>query len=221
VTSPSLTEIDPAISNKEEETTGLPTPPPTAGVFTSALQFIPSSVVPKPKDESRSRSTTLEDQKPMDRQTSRSRSTTIQTDSESTIQDSQDNPPKSPSLPPLSLPSRKSSLNQLSPDPPLDEEIPRIPQTLLDKVVQRKPSSTWPRSLGKKVAPWTSADTTKTHILQSPTWEESPSVPARRMKILKPVRSQHLESDMMGNEEFKSPLVGSKNVGGGAFHWMK
>ena len=289
VTSPSLTEVDVSTTSKgEEDASGLLTPPPTAGVFASALQFIPSSVLAKPKDDSRSRSATLEEKKdvPVERTLSPSnqdnsllRSNTVHDDSRSKRSSTQEGSssamqspieiaPKSPSLPevsPRNIPPRESSLQQFPspqseiPSTSLDEEIMHIPPALMDRIIQRKASSTWPRSLGKKVAPWTSADTTKTTILSSTTWDESnPSVPPRKMKVLKAVRSQHplpveqekplclqdnaellkgggegleLKTDVVRdtlrtdgkaeNEEHKSPIVVAKNVGGGAFHWMK
>jgi len=199
-----------------------------------------------------------------------------------------------------SIPSRKSSLATADPNPSptrtsslvdpeqlpplMDSDLPRLPSTLLDKVVQRKASSTWPRSLGKKVAPWTSQDATKTSILGNG-FEEQASAPApRKMKVLKPVRSGNVhvtsaagsgagcnsvssaaggngsgngggsgcvwtngganagevssKSDNVAKEGAKDSIIkaevkereasaaeektiASKNVGGGAFHWMK
>ena len=219
ITSPSLPELSPNPQNKEDEPsstnmTDLLTPPPTAGVFnTAALQFIPSSVVAKPavaniktifEPESSSPSPVPED----DSSTPRSRSNTIET---------------------LNIPSRKSSLAQLdsSSTHAQEDDGPRLPSILMDKAVQRKVSATWPRSLGKKVAPWTSGEATKTSILGTQ-FDVVP--PQRKMKILKPVRkgSQEIIS-VNGNEMSGSVAAGeegqmkvqTKNVGGGAFHWMK
>lgn len=209
VTSPSMTEIDPT----KEEPEGLPTPSPTTGVFTSALQFIPSSVVAKPiptKPED------PEKQSPITM--SRSHSRTSHT---SRTEDPID--PEEPLTLPA-IPSRKSSLMDFPPPPSpntedhLDADLPRMPSTLLDKVVQRKSSSTWPRSLGKKVAPWTSVESTKTTILNGSFEESGPMPPQRRMKVLKPARSVREEQEQ---SEEKSVQNGTKNVGGGAFHWMK
>jgi hypothetical protein len=99
--------------------------------------------------------------------------------------------------------------------------------------------------LGKKVAPWTSVDATKTSILGTAFDQEGPGtggVPPRKMKILKPVRKgvgetgvegEGIRVDVVrdvgrmevkegsGGEEQGKGQVASKNVGGGAFHWMK
>jgi hypothetical protein len=153
------------------------------------------------------------------------------------------------------IPSRSSSLAESS--TPLDfpdSDLPRLPSTLVDKVVQRKASSTWPRSLGKKVAPWTSVDATKTSILGTAFDQDIPAAPPRKMKILKPVRSTHsprtegpcaidsaagvdggdrgdaFRTDVVRDfariegkdgEDHAKNQSASKNVGGGAFHWIK
>lgn len=247
VTSPSMTETE---TKEENVDGGLPTPPPTAGVFTSALQFIPSSVVAKPKsDESRSKNNTSLN-------LTRSQSTSSSDPpSKSYPPQSQDNPHDDLLTSPLELsvpssqtnlaaehiPSRKSSLV----DSPNDEELPNLPAHLLDKAVQRKTSATWPRSLGKKVAPWTSAENTKTSILGQ--FDADPSPPPRRMKVLKPVRHNKEESHKEQTPPLETPSreemlkvdfvkdarieikedehgkkeVAAKNIGGGAFHWMK
>jgi len=290
LTSPTLTEVD-STANKDG---GLPTPPPTAGAFSSALQFIPSSVVAKPaalKEDTRSRSGTIDELMEknaiqLDRSRScqsdlsnskddntidQSRSNTnsdihINTDTSATVDHL---PILSPTLEVQSIPSRKSSFttdkfpsqqlhftgqipSRKSSFKDIDDiSGPRLPSNLIDKPlinnIQRKTSSTWPRSLGKKVAPWTSHDATKTSILGT-TFdgsEQNPNgvvVPPRRMKVLKPVASRRtseidspegLKVDIVrvevtdggnagGQEEHqKGGQVASKNVGGGAFHWMK
>ena len=154
-------------------------------------------------------------------------------------------PELSPTLPVPPVPSRKSSLvDRQSPHPDsigVDDDMPRLPSSLMDKVVQRKASSTWPRALGKKVAPWTSMEETKTSILGT-AFDAEPPLPApRRMKILKPVRrNDGVKEDEDGGEVFKVDVVrdvvrmevkdkddeqgkslATKNLGGGAFHWMK
>ena len=268
LTSPASTDgVDSMMIGKEE---GLPTPPPTAGVFTSALQFIPSSVVARPAVKSDEK---IADDKlktiPLDRSTSsqseqsHSKDDIIQHPPEKiedteplTLENSKfeeslpspspsrkssfaDNPPSRNSsfaVPADQIPSRKSSLI-------IDDDFttgPRLPSHLLDSSVKpptRKSSSTWPRSLGKKVAPWTSQDATKTSILGTSFGEsDSPVVPPRRMKVLKPVRKagdvdcsmpEGLKVDVVRvevtreGEEHKGQQQVGKNVGGGAFHWMK
>jgi hypothetical protein len=162
-------------------------------------------------------------------------------------------PELSPSLEVRSVPSRKSSLadpatplsrkSSLAEHPSADipEDIPRLPQNVMDKVVQRKASSTWPRALGKKVAPWTSMDATKTSILGNAFAEDPPAPAPRRMKILKPVRSiarvdgpgdeggevfnvnagRDVKMDGKDKDDDHGKSQSAKNVGGGAFHWMK
>ena len=276
LTSPASTDgVDLMLKGKED---GLPTPPPTAGVFTSALQFIPSSVVARPAVKSEER--TVDDKLktiPLDR------STSCQSEQYHAKDDTIEHPPTtteriedieplivenskledslpSPSLsrnssfvdnvlsrkssfavPADQIPSRKSSLI-------IDDDSatgPRLPSHLLDSAIKlptRKSSSTWPRSLGKKVAPWTSQDATKTSILGTSFGEsDSPvAVPPRRMKVLKPVRKvgdvdysmpEGLKVDVVRDvarvevakegEEHKGQQPVGKNVGGGAFHWMK
>jgi len=283
MTSPALTEVDSLHTMKETEN-GLPTPPLTAGVFTSALQFIPSSVVVgKKPEETRSRSISIAEEMAEEQQQSppielnRTHSQSSQEDTSlppldspclhiHTIQSPIDPTPplespnpldgiypptlrNSPLLTDQQIPSRKSSLR----DPSEQFDGPRFPSTLIDTKptgIQRKPSSTWPRSLGKKIAPWTSVDATKTSILGTAFDQDTPgaggsgtSVPPRKMKILKPVRkvgvgeagaegAEVIKVDVVrdvvrmevkeGNgEEAGKGQVASKNVGGGAFHWMK
>jgi len=242
LTSPSLTEVDPT---KETDVpistdTNIPTPSPTTGPLSSALQFIPSSVVAKPSSTTTKQEDTP-DWKPC-KQTdmSRSQSRTSQTSRpEDPYPDRMEEPLTLPSIP-----SRKSSLVEYPapPSPSMDTDLvnddhhPRLPSALLDRAVQRKPSSTWPRSLGKKVAPWTNVETTKTSIL-TPQFESDGSVPPppRKMKILKPARSGIRQTDWDDNSQGPSPGIGrdddvgaggksgigAKNLGGGAFHWMK
>jgi len=129
---------------------------------------------------------------------------------------------------------------------------PRLPSTFADNnggfSVQRKSSSTWPRSLGKRVAPWTSQSATKASILGTTFGDPAPTaaevvVPPRRMRVLKPP-GRRAEADVGGGSpevgrdvvraEVREGSVGAtgeegrggvggagKNVGGGAFHWMK
>jgi hypothetical protein len=230
ITSPSMTDVDPI---KELESELLNPPSPTTGAFASALQFIPSSVVGKPSPQPKAED--LPDTKPQtaeveSKDMSRSQSRTSQLGDEDPIPDREE---------PLTLPaipSRKSSLVDF-PQPhhssprftsPIDEanepDLPRLPSTLIDKVVQRKSSSTWPRSLGKKVAPWTSIESTKTTIL-NPTFED-PIPPPRKMKVLKPARSlrgDNGDQEFNNGEEKGQSQVNAttKNLGGGAFHWIK
>lgn len=286
LTSPALTETDPTIKGG-----GLPTPPLTAGVFSSALRFIPSSVVAKPialKEESRSKGATIDEL--MEKNAiALDRSRSYQSEQSNSKDDdkihrssntiSEDNiiehiisetilprlPIPSPTLEVQSIPSRKSSFTEQIPlteqqqQQPLtpsrksslkdldeDDLSPRLPSHLIDKPlimnVQRKTSSTWPRSLGKKVAPWTSHDATKTSILGTAFDSDNSAivVPPRKMKVLKPVtRRTEIDSpeglkvdlvkdvvrvevkDCGAGEEHGKGLLASKNVGGGAFHWMK
>lgn len=162
-------------------------------------------------------------------------------------------PPRKSSLAdPQQTPSRSSSLAEpTTPHDFPDFDLPRLPATLVDKVVQRKASSTWPRSLGKKVAPWTSVDATKTSILGTTFDQDIPPAPPRKMKILKPARSTYsprteghinttdsttalecgdtpkteikdmARAESKETEEQAKNQLAAKNVGGGAFHWMK
>jgi hypothetical protein len=259
LTSPSSTDVDPNLT-KEDSVGGLPTPPPTAGVFASALQFIPSSVVAKPAlrpDESRSKADISsvgpppKDSLPALPPPQSPDHLPSPTDDPMQLPLDSLDPPSSPleslASPPSnldlqSIPSRKSSLADPIPsrkssllDPPDD-----LPPRFLDARIQRSSSSTWPRSLGKKVAPWTCVDATKTSILGTSFDGDGPVAPPRRMKVLKPVRPQASKMEgeeevfkvetirdvvrvevKEGDEHVKKEIQPSKNVGGGAFHWMK
>jgi len=252
MTSPTLTDVDhckePAPATPE--TNGLPTPP-LSGVFSSsALQFIPSSVVVGPRPPA----------PPLEgKEESRSRASTIQLDrSQSQIEHPppSDNEPVDEPLPAdgedassvADTLSRKSSFANDT----LGTGEPRLPSTFADNnggfSVQRKSSSTWPRSLGKRVAPWTSQSATKASILGTTFGDPAPTtsdvvVPPRRMRVLKPP-GRRAEADVGGaspevgrdvvrvevrdggvggtGEEGRGGVGGAgKNVGGGAFHWMK
>jgi hypothetical protein len=304
LTSPAITETDPLKGHDsqglEPESAGLPTSPLT-DTFSSALHFIPSSVVAKPThntaaEQTRSRgsvlplrdSTSSKASIRLDRIQSRStqgdlsllkcdnrqedgfrsRSDSLRLESHPASASMNLDEPLSPALELNSAVTRKSSIAELQPIPsrssslaepstPLDfpdSDLPRLPSTLVDKVVHRKASSTWPRSLGKKVAPWTSVDATKTSILGTAFDQDIPTAPPRKMKILKPVRSTHsprtegpcatdsaagveggdrgdafridvvrdlARAEVKEGEDHAKNQLASKNVGGGAFHWMK
>jgi hypothetical protein len=241
LTSPTLTDVD----HKEGatgDTNGLPTPP-LSGVFSSALQFIPSSVVVtarSSKEESRSRASTIH----LDRSQSQASERALEPPAaEEEREVNGDLPPPSADVEDTCSTtndtlSRKSSFANDSPSEP------RLPSTLAEAAFSnnRKASSTWPRSLGKRVAPWTSQSATKASILGTAFGDapgDVPTVPPRRMRVLKPP-ARRGEPDLGSPEVGRVELVqrdvirveirengtedgraAGKNVGGGAFHWMK